>query len=186
MQHTWEGWVNVEPHGSGAVIREDGLILTAAHVVLDESGYPEGSYDIDFHNDVNVPAVLLWYDEVQDIALLYANRHCDHVLELAPAGSLLQGDDLWAVGFPKDLGLTITHGTNCGLRTMSLDNIYNDLLLSDVHVLSGNSGGPVLNSEGQVIGIVVIRLTASRMTMIVPASDIRAMLHDLEINGPLL
>ena len=139
--------------GTGVVITSDGEILTNSHVV-------EGSDDVRvlFGDTIDpIPAVVLAADPGNDLALLKIDLD-----DLAPAvfadpGSISIGDEVVAVGFALDLdgGPTVTRGIVSALnRTIAnSDGALDGLIQTDAAISSGNSGGPLLNSRGEVIGI---------------------------------
>ena len=139
--------------GTGVVITSDGEILTNSHVV-------EGSDDVRvlFGDTIDpIPAVVLAADPGNDLALLKVDLD-----DLAPAvfadpGSITIGDEVVAVGFALDLdgGPTVTRGIVSALnRTIAnSDGALDGLIQTDAAISSGNSGGPLLNANGEVIGI---------------------------------
>lgn len=139
--------------GTGVVITSDGEILTNSHVV-------EGSDDVRvlFGDTIDpIPAVVLAADPGNDLALLKIDLD-----DLAPAvfadpDSISIGDEVVAVGFALDLdgGPTVTRGIVSALnRTIAnSDGALDGLIQTDAAISSGNSGGPLLNSRGEVIGI---------------------------------
>jgi S1-C subfamily serine protease len=144
--------------GSGFVISSDGLVLTAEHVV-------SGSKFI----KINTASGKECYGEVvasskqRDLAMIRLD--CG-VLPSLPVSSVkvTEGADVYAVGTPLDdkLQFSITKGVVSGVR--KLDEL--DYIQSDVSVLPGNSGGPLLDTHGNVIGVTAGGLSASRSGMV--------------------
>jgi serine protease Do len=140
--------------GSGFVISDDGLVLTAAHVVT-------GSKFV----KVNTAAGKECYGEVvssskpRDLALIRLDCGLLPALSLS-SDKATEGADVYAVGTPLDdkLQFSVTKGVVSGIR--KLDDL--DYIQSDVSVLPGNSGGPLLDTHGNVIGVTTGGLSASK------------------------
>ena len=139
--------------GTGVVISSDGEILTNAHVV-------EGadSVSVMFVDSLNpVSAQVLAIDMGNDLALLRVDLSGLLPVVFADATSIDIGDDVVAVGFALNLdgGPSVTRGIVSALnRTItSGDGALDGLIQTDTASSSGNSGGPLLNTSGQVIGI---------------------------------
>ena len=139
--------------GTGVVITSDGEILTNSHVV-------EGSDDVRvlFGDTIDpIPAVVLAADPGNDLALLKIDLDGLAPAVFADPDSISIGDEVVAVGFALDLdgGPTVTRGIVSALnRTIAnSDGALDGLIQTDAAISSGNSGGPLLNSRGEVIGI---------------------------------
>ena len=139
--------------GTGVVISSDGEILTNAHVV--ESAESVSVMFVDSLNPVS--AQVLAIDMGNDLALLRVDLSGLLPVVFADATSIDIGDDVVAVGFALNLdgGPTVTRGIVSALnRTItSGDGALDGLIQTDTAISSGNSGGPLLNTSGQVIGI---------------------------------
>lgn len=139
--------------GTGVVISSDGEILTNAHVVENAE-----SVSVMFVDSLNpVSAQVLATDMGNDLALLRVDLSVLLPVVFADATSIDIGDDVVAVGFALNLdgGPTVTRGIVSALnRTItSGDGALDGLIQTDTAISSGNSGGPLLNTSGQVIGI---------------------------------
>lgn len=139
-------------HGSGVVISSEGQVLTAYHVV-------EGvnQIDVKFSSGLTLQAKLIDYDEFNDIAILDITGAGFKALPLSPKGQNVGlGEELFTIGTPADvdLGQSISKGILSGKRKIE-NRIY---LQTDISVSPGNSGGPVLNMRGEVVGIVQKKL----------------------------
>jgi S1-C subfamily serine protease len=139
--------------GSGFVIDDDGHILTNAHVV-------EGAQNIEveFGDDGNTrTAELVGMDPSTDVALLHVDDNDDLTpLELGDSSSVEIGDPVVAIGNPFGLDRTVTTGiVSAKQRQIQAPNGFSisDVIQTDAAVNPGNSGGPLLDSQGRVIGI---------------------------------
>lgn len=132
--------------GSGFFISEDGLILTAAHVVEDQK-----SVRVETKAGFTLNATVLRRNNDKDTALLKVDGHNLACLNTAPSLPAV-GTDLYAVGAPMgdELKFSVSKGIVSGIR-----NINDcDYIQTDTELNPGNSGGPLVNSAGQVVGLV--------------------------------
>ena len=139
--------------GTGVVITSDGDILTNDHVV-------DGADNVSvlFAGDTEpTPATVLAVDVGNDLALIHVDKTGLTPAVFADPSSIDIGDEVVAVGFALDLdgGPTVTRGIVSALnRTIvSGDGALDGLIQTDTAISSGNSGGPLVNTRGQVIGI---------------------------------
>jgi putative serine protease PepD len=139
--------------GTGVVITSDGDILTNDHVV-------DGADNVSvlFAGDTEpTPATVLAVDVGNDLALIHVDQTGLTPAVFADPDSIDIGDEVVAVGFALDLdgGPTVTRGIVSALnRTIvSGDGALDGLIQTDTAISSGNSGGPLVNTRGQVIGI---------------------------------
>ncbi len=141
--------------GSGVVINTAGEILTALHVVADVD-----SINITFADGSNTLAAIIAEDPGRDIAVLQPLRLPDLIVPavLGTSAGVRIGDEAYAVGNPLGLVASISAGVISGLdRSYALEGgerRLEGLIQFDAAVNPGNSGGPLLNRNGQVIGIV--------------------------------
>jgi S1-C subfamily serine protease len=139
--------------GSGFVIDKDGTILTNAHVVNDAT-----KITVKFANNASTTARVLGKDESTDLAVLKV--HPDglrlHPLPLGSSGSVQVGDPTIAIGNPFGLERTLTTGVVSAVqRTIRAPDGFqiDHVIQTDAALNPGNSGGPLLDASGRVIGI---------------------------------
>ncbi|MGH1397800.1 MAG: DegQ family serine endoprotease [Alphaproteobacteria bacterium] len=136
--------------GSGFVIdAEKGYIITNNHVISDAS-----EVRVTFHDDETLTAEVIGRDEKTDIAVLKVKT--DKPLTAVPFGnsdSLRVGDWIVAIGNPFGLGGTVTAGIISARQRDINSGPYDDYLQTDASINRGNSGGPMFNLNGEVIGI---------------------------------
>jgi len=140
--------------GTGVILSADGEVVTNAHVVRDA----EKVSVLLVGETQPRTAVVLASDVGNDLALLRIEGASGlPVAELANPGDVQVGDDVVALGFALDLdgGPSVTKGIVSALdRTLPIDdNVLDGLIQTDAAISSGNSGGPLVNSRGQVVGI---------------------------------
>lgn len=145
--------------GSGVIISSDGYILTNAHVIDEGKAasvelFDGGSYD----------AKLVGADAQSDIAILKIDASGLKPASFASTKTLSVGDSVAAIGNPlsPDYSLTMTSGIiSATSREVSYNGTVMSLLQTDTSINEGNSGGPLINTRGQVIGITNMKIVSS-------------------------
>jgi len=149
--------------GSGVVVNNDGSILTANHVVDGSS-----SIHLTFADGSKSDAEIVSSDPGHDLAVIKPTQPPDVIVPavLAGSGRVQIGDEAFAVGNPLGLVASLSAGVISGLdRKISEQNgsgTLEGLIQFDAAVNPGNSGGPLLNRAGQVIGIVTALANPSK------------------------
>ncbi|MGB3725587.1 MAG: trypsin-like peptidase domain-containing protein [Glaciecola sp.] len=133
--------------GSGVVMREDGYLLTCYHVIKNADSIYAALQDSRV-----VPAQLVGFDEITDLAVLKVEAEGLHVIPQFPEPDLRVGDVVMAIGNPLDLGQTITSGIVSRTGHTGLAN-YFDFVQTDAVLNQGNSGGALVDSNGYLVGI---------------------------------
>jgi S1-C subfamily serine protease len=156
---------NGQASGSGYVISKDGYILTNNHVVEGTQGL-----SVVFPNGDKADATLVGSDQFADVAVIKVNVAVPAVAELGNSDSLKPGETVIAIGSPLgDFKNSVTVGVVSATgRTIETEQGFQmeDLIQTDAAINHGNSGGPLINLAGQVIGMntLVIRSTSSTST----------------------
>ncbi len=143
-----------ESTGSGFVISRDGYVLTNYHVVEGAS-----TVSIAMHNGESYTAQIVGYDETNDVALLKADGSELPVVTLGSSSALNVGDQVVAIGNPLgELTSTMTVGYISGKeRSVTTDGTTINMIQTDAAINSGNSGGPLFNMKGEVVGITTAK-----------------------------
>jgi serine protease Do len=135
--------------GSGVIIDTDGYVLTNHHVIADGNRITVGLSD-----GRRVAAVVVGSDPLTDLALLKIQSSDLMPIEWGDSDETEVGTPVWAVGSPFGLDRTVTFGILSGKnRAAKAGTSYQDFMQSDVAVNPGNSGGPLVDSRGRLIGI---------------------------------
>ena len=157
--------------GSGFVIDPAGIIATNWHVVA-------GAYEIivNFSDGVSTPATVLSATRVGDIALLkVAVGHKLPAARWGDSDKVQIGDSVVAIGNPLGLGMSVSSGIVSALNRNIMETPYDDFIQTDAAINHGNSGGPLFNMHGEVIGIdtaIVSPTTGSAgLGFAIPASN---------------
>jgi S1-C subfamily serine protease len=138
--------------GTGVVINEEGAILTAHHVVADAE-----TIEVTFADGTVGNAEIISAQPETDIAVLQADTSPEVIVAAVMGGGVNVGDEAYAVGHPLGLVGSMSAGVISGLNRsipVSDETTLDGLIQFDAAVNPGNSGGPLLNRNGQVVGIV--------------------------------
>ncbi len=134
--------------GSGFIISEDGYIITNAHVVDNASEIRVGLNDRREYQ-----AELVGSDPASDIALLKLDAKGLPVVKVGDSENLRVGEWVLAIGSPFGFEHTATQGIVSALARSLPDDTYVPFIQTDVAVNPGNSGGPLFNTDGEVVGV---------------------------------
>lgn len=145
----------VEGIGSGSIVTEDGYIVTNSHVV---SNGDVTQINVLFSNGETSEAELVWNDAALDLAIIKVKKDNLPAIELGDSDEVGIGDKAIAIGNPLgfELQSTVTSGIISGLnRTVKFNTgvSMDGLMQTDAAINSGNSGGALLNTKGELIGI---------------------------------
>jgi serine protease Do len=136
--------------GSGVIVQSDGHILTNHHVI-------DGAEDIkvDLNSKHTYSAKIVGSDAPSDLAVLKINASDLPVLQLADSDRVRVGDVCLAIGNPLGIGESVTAGivSAKGRSTGISDGSFQDFLQTDAPINQGNSGGALVNTRGELIGI---------------------------------
>jgi Do/DeqQ family serine protease len=136
--------------GSGVIVSPDGYILTNAHVVEGAS-----KIRVDLTDRRTFVAKLVGSDQPSDLAVLKIEASGLHALPLGDAKQVRVGDVVLAIGNPLGVGQTVTMGiiSAKGRATGVSDTSFEDFLQTDAPINQGNSGGALVNTRGELVGI---------------------------------
>lgn len=177
--------------GSGFVISDDGYILTNYHVIKGAS-----SIKVAFMDGTNYDATLVGGESENDIAVLKINASGLSPVVLGNSDNVQVGEQVVAIGNPLgELTYSMTQGIiSAKDRSITMsDGTVMNMLQTDTAINNGNSGGPLFDMYGQVIGITSAKLSSSGSSsseatieglgFAIPINDIRGMVEDIIENG---
>jgi len=151
---------SIEGVGSGVLISDDGKILTAAHVV-----HLADAVHVEFKDGTRVLGRVLATDPASDVALVRVDDIPESatVAKLGDSDPVTVGDDVYVIGAPYGIGHSLSTGVIGGRRHATDDSLLTgaEFFHTDASINQGNSGGPLFNDAGEVIGIVSYILSRS-------------------------
>lgn len=168
--------------GSGFIISEAGHIITNYHVI---DGAGDNKISVTLYDGRTYDAKVVGYDADNDLAVLRINESNLIPVTLGSSNELVVGAPIYAIGDPLGtLNFSMTAGIVSGLYRLISTDSANDVntFQIDAAVNSGNSGGPVFNSYGEVVGIVTAKYAETGVEGLgfaIPIDDIRYMINDI-------
>lgn len=176
--------VETEGVGSGVIFREDGYIVTNNHVV---AGAKELIVSLADGN--TVAGELVGADEITDIAVVKVNAKDLPTAKFGNSDNILVGEPVIAIGNPMGLEFqgSVTVGVISALnRTLELNDRRVNLLQTDAAISPGNSGGALVNADGEVIGINSAKLARNGvegMAFAIPINTVKTIIDELMAKG---
>ncbi len=181
--------------GTGVIISEDGYIVTNAHVIYDNEhgGGLSKNITVSVNDDDTYDAEVIGYDTDSDIAVLKIKADDLTAAEFGDSDALQLGESVIAIGNPLGFELknTVTVGVISGKdRNISVNDESLNLLQTDAAINAGNSGGPLIDKQGKVIGINSSKMSSSyseasidNIGFAIPSNDVARIVKDLIDNG---
>lgn len=166
--------------GSGFIISEDGYILTNHHVIEGAN-----SVMVSLHDGRECPAEIIGYEAENDIALIKISAGSLQSVKLGDSSTLEIGDEIIVIGTPLgELTNTLTNGVVSALdRKISADNGVNTIntFQTNAAINNGNSGGPVFDMHGNVVGVVFAKYSSANiegLSFCIPINDVVDYVND--------
>jgi len=186
----------ISSEGSGVIYKKDGksaYLVTNTHVL-------NGSTNVDIllADGNKVPGEVVGSDVYSDISVVkISSEKVTDVAEFGDSGSLTVGETAIAIGSPLGTeyansvtqGIISSLGRNVTLQSENGENISTTALQTDAAINPGNAGGPVINIQGQVIGITSSKISTNGQTSVegmgfaIPSNDVVEIINQLEKNG---
>ena len=172
--------------GTGIIVSKKGYILTNEHVSGDKNCF------VTMPNGNVTKADVIWYDNNLDLAILKVDEKIEHYANLGDSENTKIGEEVYAIGNPigYEFQRTVTFGIISALnRTIKIedknDYLYmSNLIQTDATINPGNSGGPLVNKQGQVIGINSVKITsADGIGFAIPINIIKPIIEKLDSVG---
>jgi serine protease Do len=178
--------------GSGFIVSSDGLILTNKHVVFDDAA----EYTVVLNDGKEFQAKILGKDPVNDIAVLKVDAKDLSVLTLGDSDKIQQGQTVIAIGFSLgEYKNTVTKGVISGIdRQISATDysigetsVIDGAIQTDAAINQGNSGGPLINLSGQVIGInTAVNRAGESLGFAIPSNVAKKVLDSVKKYGKIV
>jgi serine protease Do len=170
--------------GTGIIMRPDGYIITSAHVIR-----PGTSIIVGLNDKRRLPAEVIGSDVFSDLAVLRVKERDLPAAKFGSIKNLRPGDWAIAIGSPLGFDHTVTLGIISAIGRSIDDNTFHnrvDLIQTDAAINFGNSGGPLLNIKGEVIGInTAIRGDAQNISFAIPVDEARKVAAQLIEHGEI-
>lgn len=180
--------VNLLGLGSGVVVSENGYIITNEHV----SGTKYSNCYVTLENGKSYTGNVVWSNSDLDLAIVKIEGYYLDYMEIGDSDGTYLGEDVYAIGNPIgfEFQRTVTKGIISGInRTLKIENDGNssymeDLLQTDATINEGNSGGPLIDNEGKLIGITSIKISSAEgIGFAVPINIIKPIIEKLISTG---
>lgn len=174
--------------GTGTIISENGYIITNWHL----AGNKYSSCYITLDNSDVHKGEVVWADENLDLAIIKINAKGLNYLSLGDLNSISIGEEVYAIGNPigMEFQRTVTSGIISGVnRTIKItdnkeESYMEGLIQTDASINGGNSGGPLINKKGEVIGINTVKIeTAEGIGFAVPINTIKPIIDSFITTG---
>lgn len=187
---TPNGFMEAVGTGSGFIIDGDGHIVTNNHVV--QGGE---AFDVIFADGTYQPVVLIGTDPISDIAVLRVEGELPAILAWGESDLLRRGQPVLAIGSPLQYDHTVTEGIVSALeRDDPASTTFVNMIQHDAAINRGNSGGPLVNMAGEVIGVTTVAATvaadsdafAQGISFSTPSNAARAIVDELIAYGSVL
>ncbi|MEO8303678.1 MAG: trypsin-like peptidase domain-containing protein [Betaproteobacteria bacterium] len=163
-----EDGYSAEGVGTGVVIVDTGIILTNMHVVAGAD-----RVSVEFFDGMESEATIIGMRPEHDLAVLQAKKLPDDLpaATLRSTADLAMGDEVIAVGFPFGIGPSVSSGVVSGLkreyRSQQGKRVLTNLIQFDAAANPGNSGGPLVTADGEVVGIVTAILNPTEQSVFI-------------------
>jgi len=159
--------------GSGVLVDGRGYVLTNHHVVDKVQGI-----EVTLFDGTTYPARVLQYDAVMDLAVLKVDTdHALAAIKIGTSSDLMVGETVVTIGNAFGYENTVSVGIISALHrdvTLSDEQVYRNLIQTDACINPGNSGGPLINVDGELIGInVAVRAGAQGIGFALPIDDVK-------------
>ncbi len=174
--------------GTGMIVSENGYVLTNWHV----AGNKYSNCYITLENGKSYNGSVVWADSDLDLAIVKINATGLQYLNLGDSDNVKLGQTTYAIGNPigVEFQRTVTSGIISGVnRTIKIEEENNesymeDLLQTDATINPGNSGGPLINANGEVIGINTVKINeAEGIGFAVPINIVKPIIENFVTNG---
>ena len=168
--------------GSGFAIGEDGEIVTNAHVAA-----PDGmktALTVETKDGKTLEATVIGVDPASDLALLKIAPGTLVPLQWGDSGTVRVGQQVWAIGNPLDIGLSFARGTMSGVSATRIGlHQVEAFIHSDALIAHGNSGGPLVDVSGRVLGVNAAGFSERGQGYTIPSRMTRVVIDRLRKGG---
>ena len=166
--------------GAGFIVDPEGLIVTNLHVIVNAD-----RIRVKLHDGRTHIATVIGVDNATDLALIKITTNDLEPIHLGDSDALRVGDPVIAIGNPLEYERSVTAGIVSALgRKVYETEPFENFIQTDAAINRGNSGGPLLNQRGEVIGVnTVIRSDGRGISFAVPSNVVKRVVSQLRANG---
>jgi len=177
--------------GTGFIVTSDGLIVTNRHVVSDK----QAEYTVLANDGKKYPAKVLAVDSVNDLAIIKIDQKNLPTLSLGDSSKLEVGQTAITIGnalgeFTNTAGLGIISGLRRSITASGAgtsEELLSNIIQTDATINPGNSGGPLLNINGEAIGVnVAMASGAENIGFAIPINDVKKIINDVKVSGRII
>jgi S1-C subfamily serine protease len=176
--------------GTGFIVSQDGYIITNKHIIIDT----QANYNAILQNGGNFPAKVLYLDNESDLAILKIDGDGFVFAPIGNSDELETGEEVLVIGnalgqYTNSVSTGIVSGLNRNLSaknqlTGAIENL-SGVIQTDAAINLGNSGGPLINSKGKVVGVNVATISGmNNISFSIPINKVRAIIEKIK-NAPL-
>ncbi len=169
--------------GSGVIYTTDGYIVTNYHVV----GADTKTISVTLYNGEVYEGRYIYGDEYMDVSIIKIDKNDCTPVTFGDSDAVVLGDEVIAIGNPLGYGLSVTDGIVSALaRDVTVENTTMTLMQTSAAINSGNSGGGLFNSKGELIGLVNAKIggvSVEGMGFAIPSSTVVKCINDLKNYG---
>ena len=186
--NVWGQTASASVAGSGFILTEDGYVVTNNHVVEDAT-----SVTVKLYDGQEYEAQIIGTDAMNDVALLKIEASGLQAVTVGNSDELSVGEEVIAIGNPLgELTFTMTAGCISALdREINTDGTPINMMQTDAAINSGNSGGPLFDMNGNVVGITTAKYSGSTSSgasiegigFAIPINDVMDIIYDLQEYG---
>ncbi len=171
--------------GSGFIVDSDGYVATSYHVIKDSS-----SINVTLHDDKKFPAKIIGYDKKTDLALLKIDADNLKSAIIGDSSRVKVGNHIIVVGNPYGLGKSVSTGIISAKGRNLKNGEIQEYLQTDAAINTGNSGGPMFNLNGEIIGISTAILSPTGgnvgLGFAIPSQIAKNVILQLKENGQVI
>ncbi len=165
--------------GAGTIWHSDGLIVTNAHVILEDKDTPRKNLSVILSDNQLYPAQVIGFDAEKDLAALAISTTDLPTIEIGSSSDLSAGQWVMAVGHPWGIVDSLTSGVIIGIGT-NLPERFDDRewIALSLKLRPGHSGGPLVDVDGQLIGINTM-IAGPEVGFAIPVNIVKQFLKDV-------
>lgn len=171
--------------GTGIIYTTDGYVITNCHVIESAVSAKNAKIYVTLSDDTEYEAKIVGYDALTDIAVLKVEATNLKAAKFGDSDSIKVGEMVVAIGNPlgQEFAGTVTVGYISGVnRTVTIDTTAYNLIQTDAAINSGNSGGPLVNISGEVIGVNTAKIASTGVEGLgfsIPINDVLPIVEEL-------